>query len=87
MKKLAQGFNTTAQDSNPGSLSRESGTLPMSHCALRMYVSMYVCMYVCMYVYIYICMYPLHIQSPMQSSNARQVMIEIGQIYDVYYIR
>ena len=34
------------------------------------------------------CMYPLHIQSPMQSSNnARQVMIEIGQIYVIYYIR
>ena len=32
-------------------------------------------------------MYPLHIQSPMQSSHARQVMIEIGQIYDIYYIR
>ena len=35
----------------------------------------------------HICMYPLHIQSPMQSNNARQVMIEIGQIYDIYYIR
>ena len=35
MKKLAQGFNTAAQDSNPGSLSRESGGLPLSHCALR----------------------------------------------------
>ena len=34
MKKLAQGFNTTAQDSNPGSLSRESGGLPLSHCVL-----------------------------------------------------
>ena len=33
------------------------------------------------------CMYPLHIQSPMQSSNATQIMIEIGQIYDIYYIR
>ena len=35
MKKLAQGFNTAAQDSNPGSLSRESGGLPLSHCALQ----------------------------------------------------
>ena len=34
MKKLAQGFNTAAQDSNPGSLSRESGGLPLSHCAI-----------------------------------------------------
>ena len=32
--KLAQGFNTAAQDSNPGSHSRESETLPLSHCAL-----------------------------------------------------
>ena len=36
MKKLAQGFNTAAQDSNPGSLSRESGALPLSHCAQNM---------------------------------------------------
>ena len=35
MKKLAQGFNTAAQDSNPGPLSRESGALPLSHGALR----------------------------------------------------
>ena len=34
VKKLARGFNTTAQDSNPGSLSRESKALPLSHCAL-----------------------------------------------------
>ena len=34
MKKLAQGFNTAAQDSNPGSRSRESEALPLSHCAL-----------------------------------------------------
>ena len=34
MKKLAQGFNTAAQDSNPGSLiiSRESEALPLSQC-------------------------------------------------------
>ena len=30
-------------------------------------------------VYTYSCMYPLYIQSPMQSSNARQVIIEIGK--------
>ena len=35
MKKLAEGFNTAAQDSNPGSLSRESEALPLSHCALQ----------------------------------------------------
>ena len=34
VKKLAQGFNTAAQDSNPGPLSRESEALPLSHCAL-----------------------------------------------------
>ena len=36
MKKLAQGFNTTAQDSNLGSRSRESEALPLSHCALHL---------------------------------------------------
>ena len=35
VKKLAQDFNTAAQDSNPGSRSRESETLPLSHCALQ----------------------------------------------------
>ena len=35
VKKLAHGFNTAAQDSNPGSRSRESKALPLSHCALR----------------------------------------------------
>ena len=34
MKKLAQGFYTAAQDSNPGSHSGESEALPLSHCAL-----------------------------------------------------
>ena len=34
VKQLAQCFNTTAQDSNPGPLSRESEVLPMIHCAL-----------------------------------------------------
>ena len=29
-KKLAQGFNTAAQDSNPGSRSPESEALPLS---------------------------------------------------------
>ena len=35
MKTLVQGFNTAAQNSNPGPLSRESEPLPLSHCALR----------------------------------------------------
>ena len=35
MKKLAQDFNTAAQDSNPGSRNRESEALPLSHCALQ----------------------------------------------------
>ena len=34
MRKLTQRFNTAAQDSNPGSLSRESEALPLSHCTL-----------------------------------------------------
>ena len=34
MNKLAQGFNTAAQDSNSGPLSRESEALPLSHGAL-----------------------------------------------------
>ena len=34
VKNRAQGFNTTTQDSNPGSFNRESETLPLSHCAL-----------------------------------------------------
>ena len=32
-RKLAQGFNTAAQDSNLGSCSQESEALPLSHCA------------------------------------------------------
>ena len=36
MKKLAQGFNTAAQDSNPGSLSRESGGLHYHDISIRM---------------------------------------------------
>ena len=31
MKKLAQGFNTAAQDSNPVPLSREFDALPLYH--------------------------------------------------------
>ena len=31
MKKLVQGFNTAAQDSNIGLISRESDALPLSH--------------------------------------------------------
>ena len=38
VKKLARGFNTAAQDSNPGSLSRESEALPLSHCTLKVEV-------------------------------------------------
>ena len=34
VKTLAQGFNTTAQDSNPGSLRRKSEGLALSHCAV-----------------------------------------------------
>ena len=33
VKKLAQGVNTAAQDSNPRSRSRDSEALPLSHCA------------------------------------------------------
>ena len=40
---FAQGFNTAAQDSNPGSRSRESEALPLSHCALvNSLISLYV---------------------------------------------
>ena len=35
VKKPAQGFNTTAQDLNLGTRSRESEALPLSYCALR----------------------------------------------------
>ena len=35
VKKLAQGFNTAAQDSNPGSCNQESEALPLSHCTLQ----------------------------------------------------
>ena len=33
--KIAQGFNITAQESNPGPLRGESETLPLSHYALQ----------------------------------------------------
>ena len=35
VKKLVQGFHTAAQDSKPGSRSRKSEGLPLSHCALQ----------------------------------------------------
>ena len=35
VNKLAQGFNTAAQDLNPSSRSRESEALPLSHCTLQ----------------------------------------------------
>ena len=44
VKKLAQGFSTAAQDSNVGSLSRESEVLILSQCALYVlciYVSLF----------------------------------------------
>ena len=34
VKKLAQGFNTAAQDSNPGPISRGSDALPLSYGAM-----------------------------------------------------
>ena len=34
VKKIAQGFNTATQDSNPGPLSQESEALPLSHCIM-----------------------------------------------------
>ena len=42
VKKLAQDFNTAAQDSNPGPLSRESKALPRSHCALYAYTHVHI---------------------------------------------
>ena len=38
VKKLAYGFITADQDSNPGSRSQESKALPLSHCALKLSV-------------------------------------------------
>ena len=35
VKQLAQGFNTAAQDTNPGPLSRESEALSLSYSALH----------------------------------------------------
>ena len=35
VNKHAQRVNTAAKDSNPGSLTRESEALPLSHCALQ----------------------------------------------------
>ena len=34
VKNLAQGFNIAAQDSNPGSISRDSEAQPLTHWAL-----------------------------------------------------
>ena len=39
VKKLAKRFNTAAQDSNLGPISRESEALPLSHCASIMEVA------------------------------------------------
>ena len=44
VKNLAEGFNTAAQDSNPGSRSRESEALPLSHCALCVFAHAHACM-------------------------------------------
>ena len=41
-RSLAQGFNTAAQDSNPGSRSRESEALLLRHCALKSFKTMQV---------------------------------------------
>ena len=42
MKKLAQDFNTAAQDSNLDPLSRESEALPLSHCGIMLSLTMHV---------------------------------------------
>ena len=41
MTELVQGFNTAAHDSNPGPLTREPESLPLSHCALHCIVQIY----------------------------------------------
>ena len=60
VKKIAQGFNTTAQDSNPGSLSREllcstekrvCGSYRSRRSSVSMRECLYVCMSVCEYVF------------------------------------
>ena len=48
MNKLARGFNTATQDSNPGSRNRESEALPLSHSdqavhSIAQFVSVFVC--------------------------------------------
>ena len=53
MKKPAQGFNTAAQDSNPGSHSRQSEALPLSHCALHNFLQIIVMMLINYYCSIY----------------------------------
>ena len=65
VKKLAQGFNTAAQDSNPGSRSRESEGLALSHgvlqwsrltCSLQIYRKNYICKseYMVLLLFIYL---------------------------------
>ena len=74
MKKLAQGFNTAAQDSNPGSRSRESEALPLSHCTLCG-VCVCVCVCVCVWcvcgvcggVCVYVC---VHVHTLMHGAHA-----------------
>ena len=50
VNKLSQGVNTAAQDSNPGSRSRESEALPLSHCALHCIVLYCIVLY-CIVLY------------------------------------
>ena len=57
MKKLVQGFNTAAQDSNPGSLRRESKALLLNHCDLHTYKHAYIHTYIHTYIHIYIYTY------------------------------
>ena len=53
VNKLAQGFYTVAHDSNPGSRSRESGTLSLSHCSTL--VQPYLFQGPCIQVYVGAC--------------------------------
>ena len=56
MKKLAQGFNAAALDSNPGPLNRENEDLALSHCALVVYVRVCLCVHVCVCARVCACM-------------------------------
>ena len=49
MRTLAQGCNRAAQDAKPGSLSRESEALPMSHYVIEVPVAC-VCLFVSFFV-------------------------------------